>query len=203
MSGPAETSRRVSSRRGTASGATCPSCQSPLKPDAERCPACHFTGGDSMTMFSGPPPQLLPILDAAEILKESELRKIGVAHDRLRRRFPQFQWRICTVRMPRETSLPLLGFWLLNACPLSENETAGQRAWTVLLVVNADTGQAAAVPGYAAEHHLSDDGWRAVIATMAGPWRSGKPADAIVRFFESSGTHLKQAWKRRPNRTPS
>ena len=202
MSDAAETSRRRSSRRSASGGVSCPSCQGSLNPDAKWCPACNFTGGDTLTMFPESPPPLLPILDAAGILKESELRKVEVAHDRLRRRFPQFQWRICTVRLPRETSLPLLGFWLLNTCPLSENETAGQRAWTVLLLINADSGQAAVIPGYAAENHLSDDGWKAVIATMAGPWQSGKPADAIVRFFESSGTHLKRAWKRRSNRTP-
>lgn len=156
-----------------------------------------------MTMFPEPPPPLLPILDAAGILSESDLRKIESARDGLRRPFPQFQWRIFTVRTPREASLPLLGFWLLNACPLSENETAGQRAWTVLLLINADSGQAAVIPGYAAENHLSDDEWEAVIATMAGPWRLGKPAEAIVRFFESSRIHLKRAWRRRSGRSLS
>jgi hypothetical protein len=91
MSDVAETSHRRSSRRGAAGGVSCPSCQGPLKPDAKRCPACNFTGGDTMTMFPEPPPPLLPILDSAGILKESELRKIEVSHDKLRRRFPQFQ----------------------------------------------------------------------------------------------------------------
>jgi hypothetical protein len=147
-------------------------------------------------MFSDTPPPLLPILDAAGILKEGDLLKIESARESLCRRFPQFQWRVCTVILPPDASLSLFGFWLLNACPLMAEETLEDRASTVLLLINADSGQVAAVPGYAVESYLSDETWKLILSSMAEPWRSGKPAEAIVRFFTGTRSHLENAWKR-------
>lgn len=149
-----------------------------------------------MELFPEEPPPLPPVFDAAGILGEGGVLKIEAARDKLRRRFPQFQWRVCTVMLPAETNLSVFGFWLLNVCPLHGAESAEDRAATVLLLVNAGTGQAAAVPGYAVESVLSDDGWKAILATMAAPWRAGQPVDAVIRFFENSRIHLERAWKK-------
>lgn len=149
-----------------------------------------------MRIFSDSPPPLLPILDAAGIFKNKDIRRIEAGRDALHRRFPQFQWRICTVCLPAETSLPLFGFWLLNACPFHEKETSEERAWTVLLLINADSGQAAVVTGYAAEPFLSDDEWKTLLAAMGEPWSAGMPADAILRFFQLSREELNRACKR-------
>ena len=186
---------RSSSRAGSPGVIACPACGAGLKADSNWCPGCGFTGGDTVAMFPDQPPPFLPILDAAGILKPDDVRKIEAARERLRRRFPQFHWRICTVILPPETRLPVFGFWLLNVCPLGEGETADDRASTVLLLINADSGQAAVVPGYAAESCLSDDAWKVVLTTMAGPWRAGKPAEAIIRFFTTTRSHLERAWK--------
>lgn len=175
---------------------TCPACGGPLKADSNWCPGCNFTGGDTMKMFPDPSPPLLPILDAAGILKENDVRKIESARDGLVRRYPQFHWRICTVILPPESSLSLFGFWLLNACPLDAGETADDRASTILLIINANTGQAAVIPGYAAESCLSDDAWKAILSTMSAAWQAGKAAEAIIRFFECARSHLDRAWKR-------
>lgn len=191
MSNANETTRRM-----TPGVLACPACAGPLKPDAKWCPKCHFTGGDSLRMFPDSPPPLLPVLDAAGIFKEKDVRRIEAGRDALRRRFPQFQWRICTVCLPPETTLPLFGFWLLNACPFHGKETVEERAWTVLLLINADTGQTAVVTGYAAEPFLSEEEWKAVLATMGEPWNSGVPAEAVLRFFQSSRDRLNRAWTR-------
>jgi hypothetical protein len=186
---------RSPSRAGSSGVNTCPACAGPLKVDSNWCPGCHFTGGDTVAMFPDNPPPFLPILDAAGILKPADLGKIEAARDRLCRRFPQFHWRICTVILPPETRLAVFGFWMLNACPLDENETPEARAATIFLLINADSGQAAVIPGYAAESCLSDDGWKEVLASMAGPWRAGAPAEAIVRFFKSTRSRLELVWK--------
>lgn len=148
-----------------------------------------------MDLFPEAPPPLLPVLDAAGILNERDVWKIEAARDKLRRRFPQFHWRVCTVILPPESNLSLFGFWLLNVCPLHGRETEENRASTVLLLINAGTGQVSAVRGYAVESCLSDDGWKAILETMAGPWRTGDPVEAVIRFFKNSGVHLERAWK--------
>ena len=147
-------------------------------------------------MFPDPAPPLLPVLDAANLFSDADLRKIEAARKSISRRFPQFQWRICSISLPPETSLPVFGFWLLNACPLHDGETARQRASTILLLINARTGQAAIIPGYGAEAWLSDFDWRAILKTMAGPWREKNMSDLILRFFKSSRDSLEISWKR-------
>ena len=198
-----EINQRSSSRRLSPGVIACPACAGPLKPDVKWCPHCNFTGGDTMKIFTDSPPPLLPILDAAGILKDNDIRKIEASLASIRRRFPQFQWRIWTVCLPPETSLPLFGFWLLNACPFHKTETVEERAWTILLLINADNGQVALVPGYAAEPFLSDSEWKAVLATMSEPWNAGLPAEAILAFLKESRIRLNQAWKRYGTRRAS
>lgn len=150
-----------------------------------------------MELFPGPPPPLLQVLDAAGLWNDRDLRKIELAREQLRRRFPQFRFYVCTVMIPPETSLPLFGFWLLNVCPLSMDETADDRAWTVLLLINVRTGAVAAVPGYSAERWLGDDEWKKVLSNMAAAWKSGDTAEAVLQFFKSSGTFLAHSWAAR------
>lgn len=149
-----------------------------------------------MKVFPTAPPPLSTVIDAAGILSENDIGKIKAARNTLRRQYPQFRWRICSVRLPPETSLPMFGFWLLNACPLQEGESAGERAWTVLLVINAATGQAAVIPGYAAETILTDDEWQNALAAMTRAWRARKPALAICQYLKAADHLLNQAWKR-------
>lgn len=194
---------RSPSRGGSSGVNRCPACGGPVKADSNWCPGCHFTGGDTVAMFPDQPPPFLPILDAAGIFKPHQIRKIEAERDSLCRRFPQFHWRICAVSLPPETRLSVFGFWLINACPLDENETPEARAATILLIINADSGQAAVIPGYAAESCLSDDAWKDVLADMAGPWRAGDPAEAVVRFFKSTRSRLELAWKNHGIRKPA
>ncbi len=196
MNAPADTGRRGYSRRVTPGVITCPACAGPLKPDAKRCQSCNFTGGDSMAIFPDAPPPLFPIIDAAGIFKGNDIPKIENARRLLEHRFPQFQWRICCICLPPTTRLSLFGFWLLNVAPFHDHESLNERAWTVLLVINAATGQAAIIPGYAAEPFLSDDEWKILLSTMTSSWQAGKPADAVVRFFKVSRKQLDRAWKR-------
>ena len=186
---------RATGTRRILRGTCCPSCGESIPADAQWCGSCRFTGADSMKIFAGPPPPLMPLLDVADLWKESDVKKIEAAREKLRRRFPQFNFHVCTAVLPEDKPLPLFGFWLLNACPFYVNETAEDRSWTVLLLLNANNGQAAVVPGYAAEHWISDEDWMKILALMAKPWKAGKTAEAVVRFFEGSATFLDHAWK--------
>jgi hypothetical protein len=179
-----------------AAAAVCPSCGSGLSADAGWCAACHFTGSDTMLLFPDPPPPLMPLFDAASIWNPDDVKTIETAREKLHRRFPQFHFQVCTVMLPAEMKLPVFGFWLLNVSPLDENETEEDRAWTVLLLINANTGDAAVIPGYAAERWLSDDDWETALSSMLKAWRSGKSATAVARFFETSAAFLEHAWKK-------
>lgn len=167
-----------------------------MKADSKWCNACHFTGAQTLDLFPQPPPPLLPVLDAACIFSDRDVWRIDQARGRLHRRFPQFQWRVCTVDLLPGTDLSVFGFWLLNVCPLYRHEKAEDRAGTLLLLINSGTGEVAAVPGYAVEHVLSDDQWRTILVTMKDPWRAGRPVEAVIQFFKSTRRELESAWER-------
>lgn len=191
------TGQANSSKRHTANGTVCPGCAAAVAADANRCSACGFTGADTMRMFPHAPPPLLTVLDAAGLWKEADVRAIEAARERLRRRFPQFLFHVCTVALPAATSLPAFGFWMLNVAPFDVNETADERAWAVLLVIDAASGKAAVVLGYSAERWLEDASWIKALASMSPHWKAGRTAAAVIRFFETSGSLLDQSWRAR------
>lgn len=196
-----------SGSRESSGGILCPSCASSLAADSNRCPSCGFTGADVMALFPENPPPLLPVLDAAGLWNEADVRKIEAAREKLRRRFPQFRFHVCSVMLPPEMKLSLFGFWLLNVCPFYIQETAEDRSWAVLLLIDARSGSVATVPGYAAERWLNDDSWKKVIWSMAPAWKGGDPTAAVIRFFDSAILYLNLAWKarglRRRSKRPS
>lgn len=195
MSTPATHSRQVS-YAGTANPAyACPACHVRTENRGLRCPSCHFTGGDSMAMFPTTAPPLLPVLDAAGLWSRGDRAAIQRGISRLSRRFPQFRWRVCAVHLPPDQRIRLFGFWLINASPLDPDETAEDRAWTVLLVINTANHRAAAIPGYAAELWFPDDRLQKAMESMKSDWRDGRHGKAVRAFLKTIGTHLETTWR--------
>ena len=187
-------SRRRSRIRPTSVAFACPACQTIIG-TVDRCPNCHFTGGDTMTLFQGSPPLVDAINDAASIWDGNDLKIIAKARQRASRRFPQFRWSICTVELPEKTNLRLYGFWMLNVCPLRANEAETDRLWTVLLLINVTTLKAAAIPAYAAEPWLGNDQWDKALASMAASWKAGSRGQAVADFLASATTQFESSWR--------
>jgi hypothetical protein len=189
--------QRQGEARRPAGSAACPACGGALAADAAHCAACGFTGEDCLRMFPGSPPPLLSILDAADLWSAQDQRRIEAARGKLLRLFPQFRFHICSVALAEDISLPAFGFWMLNVSPLYVGETADGRAWSVLLLVNANDGAMAVAQGYAAERWLGDEEWRKILWTMAPSWKAGDAGGAVLRFLESTTTFLTHTWKAR------
>jgi len=183
MTPPETKSRRLSTHRRYSNVATCPSCQGRLNENPGRCPNCRFTGSDTMEMFPGTPPALVPIGDFANLWNPSDLKKIAAAQEKIQRRFPQFHWKIYSLHLPPETNLNLFGFWMLNTTPLGPEETENHRIWTILLLFNATDGKVTVSPGYAAENWLAQDEWQHALLHMKRPWLANKKGDAVAAFF--------------------
>ena len=150
-----------------------------------------------MDMFLDSPPPLLPVLDAAGIWTEAESRPIKAAAEKNRRRYPQLKFHVCSVMLPAEVNLAVFGFWLLNVCPLDAGETREERAWSVLLLINARTGNAAVIAGYSVEHWLGDRDWVQALDAMKPAWVAGKPDAAVIRFLTVTTGLLDRVWKSR------
>lgn len=149
-----------------------------------------------MAIFGTPPPALPPILDAADMWSRQEASAILRQIDKLRSRFPQFHWRICSVDLPPVHRLRLFGFWLLNACPLAPNETLDDRQWTVILVINKADNRAVVVPGYVAEPWLPDDQLQRAMEFMTPHWREAKFGKAVCAFLKATGKLLESTCQR-------
>lgn len=196
--------REYSPKRFAISSVACPSCHVKLERDAMWCPTCGFTGAKSLAMFGDSPPPLMPILDVANLWDGKGRKKIAAAVNLFGKRFPQIRWRICAVALGQEISLPLFGFWLTNVCPLMPDETEDDRLWTILLLVDANSGRASVTTGYRAEVWLSDEMWATALAEVTAPFRRGDPALAVTAFLKSSRTFFEKAWKRSQKQlTPS
>lgn len=188
--------REYSPRRFAIGATSCPACKAKLEREAKWCPSCGFTGAKTLDMFGDEVPPLLPMLDVANIWDEKDQCAIKAAVARFNRRFPQIQWRICGVALGPEISLPLFGFWLLNASPLAAEETADDRTWTVLLLMDSNTGRASVTAGYRAEIWLSDDMWERALSEIKQPFRAGNPGLAVSNFLKASQALFEKAWHR-------
>ena len=150
-----------------------------------------------MDLFPDPAPPLVPVFDAAAIWNAAEIVEIGIARENLRKKFPQFRVKVWSVDLPSNVSLPVFGFWLLNTCPFDTGESAENRSWTLLLLINAGTGHAAVIPGYSAERWLGDDDWKKILTSMGEKWRSNNPCASVLVFFESCADFLTISWNLR------
>lgn len=188
--------REYSPRRFAVGAVFCPSCRGKLEREAPWCTACGFTGAKTLEMFGENPPPLLPLLDVADLWSAKDQRMIKAAVSRFNRRFPQIRWRICGVALGEEVHLPLFGFWLLNASPLAKGETADDRSWTVLLLVDSETRHASVTTGYRAEAWLSDDMWEKALERAKEPFHAGEAGLAVTAFLKASRSLLEKAWSR-------
>jgi len=171
----------------------CPSCLFRLQESVNWCPACHFTGADTISQFPLPLPPLQMVFDAADLWSDSENDKIRSRLEKLQKRFPQIQWSLYSMDAGDVPNLRLFGFWLLNASPLAEGETEEQRAWTILVVFNGASGKVALVPGYGVEPWVPDHEWQRALSEMSEGWNQGKRWLGLKRFFDSAEKALYQA----------
>lgn len=188
--------REYSPKRFAIASVACPSCHAKLERDAKWCGSCGFTGEKSLEMFGDDPPPLLPILDVADLWNAKEQKRIESAVAAFNKHFPQVNWRICAVTLGPEINLSVFGFWLMNVCPLMPGETPEDREWTVLLLVDGNSGGAAVASGYRAEVWLSDEMWDKALAETTDPFMRGQPDKAVVLFLKKTQKLFEAAWQR-------
>ncbi|QTN32118.1 hypothetical protein HZ994_07175 [Akkermansiaceae bacterium] len=188
--------REYSPKRFAISGVSCPACHAKVDREAKWCGACGFTGAKTMEMFGDSPPPLFELLDVADVWDGKDQAMIGAEVKAFRKKFPQLNWRICAVALDSGVSLPLFGFWLMNASPLLPGETGEDREWTILLLIDSNSGRASVTAGYRAEVWLSDEMWDTALAETAEPLRRGHAGKAVVSFLRKARVLLEAAWKR-------
>lgn len=187
--------KKYSARALAAGSAFCPACRRLTDRDAEFCPSCGFMGEHTMSIFPVSAPPLDEIGDHAGLFEPREKEVIQRAIQAMRKRFPQIQWKIVTANLERKDATGLFAFWLLNVSPLGSAEKAGDRRWTVLIVITP-TGEIAFVPGYSVEVWLSGQDWTQLIRTLHSGIRRRGYVSGIQGFLEIAEKKLEQSWRR-------
>jgi len=196
MSNEPPQSRKYSARRIASGAMVCPACRVRLDDPVDRCPACGFTGADTMRMYPLPLPPWQPVFDLAGLWNDSEISAILARVRKLAKRYPQIRWAFCTACLGDGEDPRTFGFWMLNASPASSDEHKGDREWTVLLLLDANSSRATVIPGYAVEPFVSDDLWIRALVAMKDAWSDGHHGRAVCDFLAVADKLLKQAHKR-------
>lgn len=174
----------------------CPSCTLRLEESVNVCPSCGFTGAQTMQMYHGTPPPMMEIMDLAGVWTDEEKNEIQKKINKLRSLFPQVHWSILSVVLPPETNLRTFAFWVFNASPLSEGQTAETRQWTIFLLVEPDNHRITVLPGYCIEPFLSDDQWQKAVWEMKKFWHEKSRGEGVLKFLNSARIGLIEASKR-------
>lgn len=140
------------------------------------------------------------VIDAPGVFGADGLRTLEKARRRLGRRFPQIRWVVCAVELSPDVSLPMFGFWLMNASPLAEGETREDRRWTVLCVLDPANMRASITPGYAVENWVRDDEWGKLLDVLTEVWKNDDPAHAIESMWKEAKVVIDQAWENQNSR---
>lgn len=173
----------------------CPACGERVADKAPRCPACRFTGQDTIDQFGDTFPPFKSIMDFAECWTDSEISAIRKAQHHLRRKFPQVRLHVESIALPESASLSTYGMWRVNTAPLGTHETSVHRTWALLLVVDVPSGKASITCGYRISHWLRDSEWCEVMEPMRAEWQKGKRGDAVCAFLAGAERRILEVWK--------
>jgi len=153
-------------------------------------------------MFGETPPPLLPILEVANFWSDKGYGRITAATKKFKRQYTQIRWRFCAVTLGPEFSLPLVGFWMMNVCPSVTGETTEHREWTVVFLVDANTGRSSVTTDYRAKIWLSNKMRGRALAETTDPLALGETGIAVVHFLESRSRNFPQLRKTQRLDTP-
>lgn len=152
-----------------------------------------------MRLFPFAAPPAARLADHAGLFPPQDRKRAERELSRFSERFPQFDFRIVTVDLDPAADLRLFAFWLLNAMPLAEGETAERREWSLLLVIRPDLSMAL-VPGYAAEVWTGDAAWPVFLDDLCEQVRLESLSAGLKPFLGQLTDHLISSWQRMEDR---
>jgi len=163
-----------------------------FKEKADQCPRCGFDAHAVVKKFPYTPPVLERFMDHASVTDESLRSDVIAASDGLARRFPQVGFYFCMVKLEQVANLAEFGFWMMNACRLQEGQEEIERGWSVLLLVDVQSGSVAVTPGYAIEAFIEDSAWEKLLKDISPQLRAEDYREALLGYLHGAERLL---WK--------
>ena len=146
-----------------------------------------------MDHFPYSPPPLDRYIDVENRLTNEDRARLDRVIDAVENDLPQVRLYVCLVKLLPGTDARECGFWMLNASVPRDEEEAGHRPWSVLLLLDTHASAASATVGYGLDPFVSDAQLRAALTAGQPEWTAGNFCGGVVKFVQQLHHALKQA----------
>lgn len=172
----------------------CPFCHSAGREGIEQCPECGFSLAEVQRVF-GVPSGLEPGLnDRQRIFSRGERKSVARALEAFQRKFPQCRFSIVTESCPSpELPLVVYGFWLFNTSGICRKLDRAGDNHDLLLVIDADAGQACLLIGYGLEPFVGPETIAGILEAANDELADGRWLAAVRLIVSQAGTCLAAA----------
>ncbi len=165
----------------------CPECSKILRDrEIQKCDYCGF---DFSYLESHFPidglPTLLQLHDFSDSLLDFEMNDVASYQSLINSRYPQFSVKICILPLQKNVRLRQLSLWMLNQCPLPEDQSENDKKWTILIITNSVTLKSCIATGYNADVFLPDENSLKIVAQLNKSQRKGIHARGYLEALES------------------
>ena len=114
------------------------------------------------------------LTDRASALTMEQISRLRELLRRFEQKFPQSVFSVFVTDLPAGTSVGEFTFWLANRALFGSATATGEENFDLLLVIEADTGNAALTVGYGLENLILEDDLNLVLAAALPALRSGQ-----------------------------
>lgn len=164
-----------------------------LPAPVDQCPFCSYNAWTCVDHFPYSPPPLDRYIDVENRLTNEDRARLDRVIDAVEGDLPQVRLYVCLVKLLPGTDARECGFWMLNASVPRDEEEAGHRPWSVLLLLDTHASDASATVGYGLDPYVSDSQLRAALTAGQPDWAAGNFSAGTVKFVQQLHHALKQA----------
>jgi uncharacterized membrane protein YgcG len=168
----------------------CPACASTLEVPVEVCPACKFTLRRLDPRFGTVPLHTRYLTDRSSSLTLDEVERLRDLLQRFETRFPQSVFSVFLTHLPAGTNIREFTFWLANRVRFGSVEATGAQNFDLLLVIDAETHNAALTVGYGLEKLILEDDLSVALTAALPALRDGELERAIRLCIEEVSKQL-------------
>jgi uncharacterized membrane protein YgcG len=168
----------------------CPGCASILETPAEVCPTCKFTLRRLDPKFGTVPLHTRYLTDRSSSLTLDEVERLRDLLERFETKFPQSVFSVFVTDLPAGTNIREFTFWLANRARFASVDAIAAQNFDVLLVIDAETHNAALTVGYGLEKFISEDDLNAALTGALPALRDGELERGIRLCIEEMTKQL-------------
>ena len=164
----------------------CPECSKILRNRSiEKCDYCGFSYRYLQKFLPTEHlPILTPVLDLSKKLTDTENRGILKVINYISKRYPQVSPKVCLIPLQADIKIHQMALWMLNQCPLAESETAENKHWQILLLIDTSNNISALSYGYHIEKFIPDESASKLISKLNRSLRKGDASSPVEELLQ-------------------